>query len=261
MRFTSVLGVAQANIVLDGEKGGGSGPEKENKQGAYMKAWTERGGELTREDKDVIGSIGRKSEGASQIFLIGEIFGQRLTGEEEGLLMAANDLLGEPLFIRTKENTVSMVRFSPREVWPLLNPDLVERMVEREAARFGIEGLSLDDWDFCYALVKHIKIQCGELQTPTTLKRDHNSFYQIMYLSALVMFEKPGFMGVPVYRHFALPEAEEFARTAMSRPLETAETDELIELQEKYGKYAGLSNRELRFLLGLYDASRKVPVK
>ena len=219
-----------------------------------MKIWTKRGAELNEQDQDIIGSIARKSEAAAQIFMTGELYGKRITDEEEGLLMAANDLAAEPLFVRTKAGTVQMSRFDPAVVWKRIHPDLVEQMLERESARFGIENMGFDTWDFCYSLVQHFKVQYGEMQVPAARARDLTTFYQTMYLSALFIFEKPGYMTIPASQHFALPETEDYYKSLAFRPLKTEEADRMFELQKQYGSVEGLSNKELWLLLDLYNA-------
>jgi hypothetical protein len=223
-----------------------------------MKIWTKRGSVLTQKDKDVIGSIARKSEEAAQIFMTGEIYGKRLTSEEEGLLMAANEMTRGPLFVRTKVGTVRMRRFDPAVVWKLIDPDVVERLFEREGARFGLTGLRLDEWDFCYSVIQYIKIQFGDFHIPLAADRSLEAFYQAMYLSALILFEKPGYMAVPVSQHFALPETEEAFKTMHHRALKVEEVDRLLELQKQFGEVDGLTNGELRFLLDLYDTDQAV---
>jgi hypothetical protein len=219
-----------------------------------MNIWTKRGAELNRQDKDVIGSIARKSAAAAQIFMTGELYGKRIIDEEEGLLMAANDMVDEPLFVRTKADTIQMSRFDPAVVWKLIHPDAVERMLNRESARFGIENMNFDTWDFCYSLVQHFKVQYGELQIPVTKERNLAAFYQTMYLSALFIFEKPGYMTVPASQYFALPETEEYFKSLTFRPLRTEEVDQMLELQKQHGDVEGLTNKELRFLLDRWNA-------
>jgi hypothetical protein len=79
-------------------------------------------------------------------------------------------------------------------------------------------------------------------------------FYNIMYLSALLLYGKPGYMAVPVSQHFALSENADFIRAVRFRPLTKAEQKKIAELREKHKVVQGLSNPELNFLLNLYDA-------
>jgi hypothetical protein len=225
-----------------------------------MREWTKRG-EITPQDQDVIEAILRKNRKAGQILVVGEINTGRLEKAEEDILFASNDMLTEPLFVLTNAGTIQMARFEAKKVWPLADDALIEELVGNEAERFGLrDQLELVEFDFCRSVIQYIKIQYGEMQTPATKEKDLGAFYQTMYLSALFLLDKPGYMTVPVSRHFALQETADYFcnRKMWFRSLTSGESDALFALREKYGVFDGLSNKELQFLVRLYDAGKAV---
>jgi hypothetical protein len=222
-----------------------------------MYTWSKRG-ELTPKDIDVIGAIARQSEPAARIFITGEINGGRVSEEDERLLFASNnalvDLGGDPLFELTRDVTIRMCRFNPPAVRDALPKGLVDALVARESERYGFEGLPFGEAGFHYELIKALRARYGDLKVRVTQRRGFEAFYQSMYFAALYLFGKPGYMGVPVSRHFALEETDNFFDDAGAgfRPLTREETDVLRVIRERAGHTRLLTNREIDYLAGLF---------
>jgi len=220
------------------------------------KKWTKRG-EVTEKDCAIIAAITGNNMISSRIFVTGEVYEEELGTIASSLLYAANDMLDEPLFVQTKEGTIQMARFDTEKVWRCFHPEKVEALVRSECARLGLPQIPIDEWDFYASMIGYLKIQYGEVTVPFTEKKDLDSFYQTVYLGCLWLFEKPGYMAVPVSRHFALPESEEWMKNQFKiRPLRGQEMAELKEIKEKYGSIKGITNVELNFLLKLHDEGR-----
>jgi hypothetical protein len=219
-----------------------------------MNQWTKRG-EVTAADQEVITAVLRREPKTAQIFVTGEVDRERLGQSAEDVLAASNEMTGEPLFVLTKVQTVRMPRFDTKKVWPCLDDNLLDEVIGNEAKRLNVPDLKIDDWDFCLSFVKFVREEYGMLQTPVTKVRNFEHFYQTMYLSALLLLDKCGYMTVPVCQHFAIKETEEFFKSMDTRlrPLTQVEINELHVLRDTCGGLDGLTNRELRFLTGLYD--------
>ena len=217
------------------------------------KKWTKRG-EVTDQDKLAIEAIVDKNMVSARIFVTGEIQAKSLGKIAASLLYASNDALDEPLFIQTKDATVQMARFDPKEVWACFNPAKLETLIRIEGERFGLGQIPIDEWDYYASMILHLQTKHKSMVVPTTKKQDLDSFYQNTYLGCLWLFDKPGYMAVPASRHFALPEAEAWMKDDFQvRPLMREEIAELVMLKAKYGETQGITNQELNFLLKLHD--------
>jgi hypothetical protein len=73
-----------------------------------------------------------------------------------------------------------------------------------------------------------------------------DDFYDVVYMGCLLLFDKPGYMGTPVYEHFALPRG---TPSLHFDELDAKELSVLDELQEKYGGLVGLTNHEVQFVV------------
>jgi hypothetical protein len=232
------------------------------------KAWTARGA-VTEADKAVIRAVADRNKIASRIFMTGEVHEDYIGQPASLLLYSINDALDgsvkgfvgndyeEQLFVQTREGTVQMTRFEPEQVWKLFHPDLLQQIQEEEEKRLGIE-VQLDEFDFYQSLVLTLKAEHGEYVFPTVEKYGSpDTFYNIIYLGALLLYGKPGYMAVPVSQHFALPENVGFIREAKFRKLTKVEQAKAIELREKHKVVRGLTNPELNFLVNLYDMDEK----
>jgi hypothetical protein len=229
------------------------------------RVWTAREA-VTAGDKAVIKRIAGHNPVASRIFLTGEVHEDYIGETASILLDSINDVIDgamkghdgkyieEPLFIRTKQGTIQLSRFEPEAIWKTFNPDLLQRIQGEEEKRLGIE-VQLDEFDFYQSLVSTFKTEHGAYIFPVVEKYSGlDVFYNIVYLSALLLYGKPGYMAVPVSQHFALPENAGFIREVKFRPLTKVEQKKVVELREKHKVAQGLTNPELSFLLNLYDA-------
>jgi hypothetical protein len=225
-----------------------------------MKEWTKRG-VVTSQDQEVIGAIVRREQKAGRILITGEIDRERLGEPCANLLFASNDMTGEPLFTPTNAGTVRMTRFDAEAVWPAIDKALLDKLIGSEAQWVSMPELVVDDWDFCRSIVRYAHLQYGEFAAPKPTAKDLGAFYQTIYLSALFLLDKPGYMTVPVAQHFALPETAAYLKSQQGikrfRTLEPEEVDELMLLREEYGKFDGLVNKELNFLVNLYEKGLK----
>ena len=86
---------------------------------------------------------------------------------------------------------------------------------------------------------------------------DIDAFYNVVYLSCLLLFDKPGYMAVPVAEHFARPKVAGFMRTIDYRPLEDTEQQKLSALRDSYSGLRDLTNPEMDFVVSLYERGRK----
>jgi hypothetical protein len=80
-----------------------------------------------------------------------------------------------------------------------------------------------------------------------------DDFYHGVYLACLLLFGKPGYMGVHVAEHFARREAVEFLRTAIFLQLDEAEQEKLEVLRKEYGNIKALTNPEMHYVVDLYE--------
>jgi hypothetical protein len=229
------------------------------------RGWTARGA-VTEGDKVVVKRIAGHNPVASRIYLTGEVH-EGYVGETASILLTSiNDVIDgsmkghdgkyieEPLFIRTKQETIQMARFEPEAVWRMLDPGLLQQIQGEEEKRLGV-AVQLDEFDFYQSLISAFKAEHGAYIFPVAENYGElDVFYNIMYLSALLLYGKPGYMAVPVSQHFALPENACFIRAVKFRPLTKAEQNKIVELREKHKVVQGLTNPELSFLLSLYDA-------
>jgi hypothetical protein len=201
--------------------------------------------------------------------LTGEVHEDHIGEAAAMLLVSINDVIDgamkghdgkyieEPLFIQTKQGTIQMSRFEPEVVWKVFPPGLLQQIQREEEKRLGIE-VQLDEFDFYQSLVSTFKAKYGEYILPVVEKYSGlEVFYNVIYLSALLLYGKPGYMAVPVSQHFALPESADFIREVKFRLLTKAEQNKIVELREKHKVVQGLTNPELNFLLNLYDADAR----
>jgi hypothetical protein len=232
------------------------------------RVWTARG-VVTDGDKVVIGRIAGHNPVASRIFLTGEVHEDSIGEAASMLLTSINDVIDgamkghdgkyieEPLFVQTKQGTIQMARFEPEVVWRTFHPDLLQQIQGEEEKRLGVE-VQLDEFDFYQSLISTFKAKYGEYILPVV--EDYSGpdvFYNVMYLGALLLYGKPGYMAVPVSQHFALPESADFIRSVKFRPLAKVEKAKIVELRERHKVVQGLTNPELHLLLDLYDADAR----
>jgi hypothetical protein len=190
---------------------------------------------------------------AARVFLTGEAR-EDFLGSEVDMLYKANDLIPEPLFIQTKDMTVRMARFRPEEVWRCFSPELLIGLCRDECIRFGLEDLELEEFDFYKSLIRYLRDRKdGKPCIPVPFKEDAETCYQVLYFGALYLFDKPGYMAVPVEKHFCRRETEEFLKTIRFRELNDDEAAEWNEIQDAGMMKDALTNQEIEFLVSLHD--------
>ena len=224
------------------------------------RAWTARGESLTEADKAVIQGLVDKNKAAARIFVTGEVAEGCIGETAVRLLVNINDVLYqngascEPLFIQTRTDTVRMTRFDPAFVWRCFAPDILVELVDQEAARLGVDmdPWAMDHFDFYQSMIEAMRQRQG-LVLPRVQTKTLDDFYNAVYLSCLLLFDKPGYMAVPVAEHFVNNASAIFMRTATYRELNQAEQKKVVELTAQYGHIQGLTNQELNFIIGLYE--------
>jgi hypothetical protein len=225
------------------------------------KAWTARG-EMTDSDKVLIRALVEKNKVAAQILVTGEVHETYIGEAAVRLLVNINDTLyengagQEPLFTETRTGTIRMTRFDPEVVWGCFDPDTLVSLFVAEMCRLGID---MDPWgmdfmDFYESMIDSIKKDKGDYWLPAVYTgSDINTYYNAVYLSALLLFGKPGYMDVPVAEHFAYPPNAEFLIKTEWNGLNEAQREEVDRLRKEYGNIQGLTNPELNFIVSLYE--------
>ncbi|MDR2794089.1 MAG: hypothetical protein LBB61_10590 [Treponema sp.] len=131
--------------------------------------------------------------------------------------------------------------------------------VQEEVKRLGVE---MDPWkmgyfDFYRNMIAAMKETYGDTVIMMKVGSDVEDFYQGMYLACLLLFEKPGYMDVPVAAHFAQKEAVRFLRSAIYIPLDKEDMEKLEALRDAYGGIEILTNPEMKFVLSIYEKAMK----
>ncbi|GHT57930.1 hypothetical protein FACS1894109_11150 [Spirochaetia bacterium] len=219
------------------------------------RVWTARG-KVLEPDKAVIRGLVEKNPIASRIFVTGEVHENYIGHPAANMLYAINDVLDEPLFVQTRQETVQMARFEPDVVWRLFHPDILVKLIGEEEERLGVTIEQLDQDDFYQSLTTSL-IRNGVLFPKAKVYGSPDTFYQIMYLGCLLLYGKPGYMAVPVSQHFALPETVDFLHSCDYRRLIPDESSEALGMYEKYQDIQGLTNQELNLLVKMYDRDAK----
>jgi hypothetical protein len=226
---------------------------------ALPKPWTARG-EMIRADKPVIQGLVDKNRVASRIFVTGEVAESYIGDAATRLLLNIKDVYYkdkagcEPLFINTRNSTVRMTRFDPEVVWRCFHPDILVGLVQDEITRLGVDmdPWKMDYFDFYQNMVAAMKAGHGE--AVAVVKKGSgiiDDFYHGVYLSCLLLFGKPGYMGIPVAEHFAQKEAADFLRSAGIFQLDEDGQEKLDELRKEYGGIKALTNPEMHFIVDL----------
>jgi hypothetical protein len=230
---------------------------------ALPEPWTKRG-EMLPDDKGTIQAIAAKNLIAARIFVTGEAAEGYIGDAATRLLVNINDTFyengagEEPLFIQTRNNTIRMTRFNPAFAWRCLHPDMLVGLVQAEINRLGVamDPLKMDYFDFYQNMTAAIKESAqGEAVAMVKKENSIDGFYHGVYLSCLLLFGKPGYMGVPVSEHFAQKEAADFLRGAEVFRLNEAAREKLAKLRREYGSIRALTNPELHFIVDLYQGA------
>jgi hypothetical protein len=215
---------------------------------------------MTDADAAVIRGVVDKNKAAARIFVTGEVAEGYVGEAAVRLLININDVLyqngaaTEPLFIQTRSDTVRMTRFDPAFVWRCFAPDTLAALVDQEAARLGVEmdPWAMDHFDFYQSMVEAVRKKRG-LVLPVVEVKSLDDFVNAVYLSCLLLFDKPGYMAVSAAEHFAHNASAVFMRTVTYRELNQAEQKKVVELVAQYSHIQGITNPELDFIVGLYE--------
>jgi hypothetical protein len=219
-----------------------------------MRKWTARKG-LLPEDRIIIKILAETCPQGGQVFLTGEVREDLIGEEEADKLYRYNDTLPEPLFIQTRDMTTRMTRFRPEEVWRCFDPDYLIGYVEEACRRLGIGPIPMEEFDFYRSLMRFLREQKeGKPCIPIATQEQKDMCYQVVYFGALYLFDKPGYMGVPVETHFCLQQTENFLKRIRFRELTGEEAEEYQEVKKDGEHTDALTNKELDFLLALHDS-------
>lgn len=217
---------------------------------------------MTSADKALISTIVGKNRVAARIFVTGEVAEEYIGDAATRLLVNINDVFYqngagvEPLFVQTRADTVRMTRFDPAFVWRCFHPDILADLVQAEISRLGVDmdPWKMDSMDFYASMVDFLRKKEGDMAVPLAVEIGGiDEFYNAVYLSCLLLFDKPGYMAVSVAEHFAPPKTADFVRLAGFRLLNQGEQGRMRELREKYKDIQALTNPEMDFVVDLYD--------
>ena len=227
-----------------------------------FKDWTKRG-VMAANDLDVMEAVVKKDpSGIGRIAVTGEVHLSNIEWQRVAALQELNDLLDEPLFITTKNKAVRMIRFEPEKVWRCIEPNLFASLVQEEEKRLGVGVVILDEFDFYYSMIETLRqkitkvdeqrayIACPIVENLKSVE----DFYQFMYLTSLILFNKPGYMAVPITEHFVMPETVEYMKSVKFRHLNEYEADQYKHICKAAENRDGITNEELDFLAGLFDS-------
>ena len=225
------------------------------------KAWTLRG-QMFEADEEVVQALVDKNKVASRILVTGEVHEDYIGEAATRLLISINDTLyengasEEPLFTETRTKTIRMMRFDPKVVWGWFSPDTLVSLVTDEISRLDVnmDAWTMNHFDFYESMVAAIKEEKGDYWLPAVPEGSSiDIYYNAVYLSALLLFGKPGYMDVPVAEHFAYPPNVEFLNSTEWNGLNEIQKKEAGRLRKEYGNIQALTNPELGFIVGLYE--------
>jgi len=236
------------------------------KKDSYMetrKAWTTKG-KILEADKAVIQTLTEKNPVAARIFVTGEVHENYIGDAAARLLVGINDTLYkngvglEPLFVETNDNTIRMTRFDPKEVWRCFHPDMLIKLIEEEAKRLNVEvdPWKMDCFDFYEEMVRVIRLKteyCLPIAWKDSVIDDYNN---AVYLSCLLIFNKPGYLDIPVSQYFAQPKVAQWMATVDYRKLTAPEIAKYTEIETLYSGIQGLTNPELHYIVDLFERTK-----
>jgi hypothetical protein len=232
-------------------------------EAAVQRQWT-RHGIMLPVDKAIIQSTVEHNYAASRIFITGECHEDYLGELGAKHLTSINDVYyehgagAEPLFVETKHDTIRMTRFDPKFVWGCIHADTLGMLLQDEIDRLGVnmDPWKMDHFDFYQSMIAQIQGRAGVPVLSIPQDTSLESFYQSVYLSCLLLFNKPGYMNVPVAEHFAQPVAADFVSTVTLCKLNTVANNTLDRLTEQYSAIKALTNHELMFIINIYEHER-----
>ena len=222
-------------------------------------SWTFRAHNLIF-DRLAIRGIAEVHKKAARILLTGETHVDYIGEEALDFLVGIDDMSNsiplEPLFLETKRNTIRMRRFDPKYVWRCIDPKIIVELAEEEIKRLniGMDPYALEYFDFYESMIWYMKEKNGDFCVPS-LKRTMNwdAHFRATYFTCLLLFGKPGYMGVDVSEYFSDPETLEGLKEIEFRVLNDREQKEVKKLREDHGRINALTNAELRFAVRLYQ--------
>jgi hypothetical protein len=218
-----------------------------------MKQWTEREALLV-EDRALIAELAETVPEGARILVTGEARIDYLGKDALLTFSLANNILPEPLFVQTQEGTVRMTRFQPEAVWRCFHPNILMRLVQEESERLRRELVPMEEFDFYRSLILNIRQNLrNEPCMPEPGGMNAEEKYQTIYLGALVLFDKPWYMDVPVASHFALADAERFLAGTRFRPLNLFEANQWEKAKADGEGKTRLTTQELEFLEQMYE--------
>ena len=219
---------------------------------------------INESEKMLISVIAENHPIAARIFLTGEVHISYIGIPATYLLLSANEMTDEPLFVLTNAGTITMNSFDPNIVWRCFHPDILLRLVISESERLGMDDVSLDFFDYYESMLTSIKTRyegkCifpvidGKLKSELD---DADTYFLVNYLGSLLLFEKAGFEDVLPARFFAMPLTARFMQSVRFCTLNNRETAELSDIRQNYGNLKGLTNREINFLAYLFENKSK----
>ena len=227
------------------------------------KSWTFRAHNLIF-DKQSIKGIAEADRNAARIFIAGELPLNDIGPESFNFLIGSDDVnyknrvYIDPLFERTRHDTIRMTRFDPKFVWPCINPEVFIDLAETEAARLGLDMdvRMMEHYDFYESMVHCMKVENGDFCVPALKAGMPPSLrFCVTYLMCLLLFWKPGYMGVPVAEFFSDSEALGYMKFMEWSILTEKEQKEIVSLRERYGKVSALTGPEIRFIINFFDKS------
>lgn len=217
--------------------------------------------EFSQSEKKLISAIADNYPIAARVLLTGEVHKSYIGIPSTYLLLSANDMIAEPLFMHTNAGTVKMTRFDPINVWRCFHPQILIQLVEDESKRLGIDDVSLDYYCYYTSMLIAIKKRYGDRFIYPVINDSIRSeageleaFFLTNYLGSLLLFGKSGYDDVAMSRFFAMPLTAQFMQTVSFYTLNAEQQSELIDIRNKYGKISGISNTEFHFVSHLFDS-------
>jgi len=227
-------------------------------------SWTFRGYHVAY-DTPAIAQTSDAHPKASRIFITGEAHVKYLGREAYDFLVGLNsalikDNMGlDPLFVETRRNTIRMARFDSKFVWKIIEPNLLFKLAQEEADRLSssMDAKMMDYYDFYESFIHHLRQHDGAYNVPSIKRKMHpDAHFCATYLTCLLLFNKPGYMGVHVSEYFSDPDTLESLSTFDYYTLTPGEQKEAERLKKKYESVAALTNEELFFAAKLFDEEK-----
>ena len=225
------------------------------------KSWTFRDYNLIF-DKQMIERIFGVNPRAARILLTGEVRYDYLGEEPFNFLIGLNDIDVEegfniePLFIATKRQTIRMSRFDPKFVWKVIGPETLMALAQDEISRLGINmpKEALEYYDFYESMIWYMNQENNDYCVPVLKKTmPFDIQFYVTYFTSLLLFNKPGYLGIPVTEYFTDPVAMECFKYMEFHSLDEEKAEEVERLRKELGHISAMTNEELIFAATLYE--------